>query len=96
VNHVQILENECEFALWVKIDGKVFNLEQPVIFGTIYIPPEYTRISPIKPTYLELVEKECNSCSIWLKASSEEYLVYSGGIYIVPNITGCSKLNTFP
>jgi hypothetical protein len=36
VNHVQILENECEFVLWVKIDGKVFNLEQPVIFGTIY------------------------------------------------------------
>jgi hypothetical protein len=31
VNHVQILENECEFVLWVKIDGKVFNLEQPVI-----------------------------------------------------------------
>jgi hypothetical protein len=45
VNHVQILENECEFVLWVKIDGKVFNLEQPVIFGTIYIPPEYTRYS---------------------------------------------------
>jgi hypothetical protein len=42
VNHVQILENECEFVLWVKIYGKVFNLEQPVIFGTIYIPPEYT------------------------------------------------------
>jgi hypothetical protein len=39
------LENECEFVLWVKIDGKVFNLEQPVIFGTIYIPPEYTRYS---------------------------------------------------
>ena len=35
VNHVQILENECEFVLWVKIDGKVFNLKQPVIFGTI-------------------------------------------------------------
>jgi hypothetical protein len=33
VNHVQILENECEFVLWVQIDGKVFNLEQPVIFG---------------------------------------------------------------
>jgi hypothetical protein len=31
VNHVQILENECEFVLWVKIDGKVFNLEQPKI-----------------------------------------------------------------
>jgi hypothetical protein len=85
---------------WVKIDGKVFNLEKPVIFGTIYIPPEYTRYSsdeafnqiehelhslsapvlelksPTKPTYLELADKECNSCSIWLKASSEEYLVY--------------------
>jgi hypothetical protein len=34
LNHVQI------FVLWVKIGGKVFNLEQPVIFGTIYIPPE--------------------------------------------------------
>jgi hypothetical protein len=47
VNYVQILENECEFVLWVKIDGKVFNLEQPVIFGTIYIPPEYTRYSSV-------------------------------------------------
>jgi hypothetical protein len=37
VNHVQILENECEFVLWVKVDGKVFNLKQPIIFGTIYI-----------------------------------------------------------
>jgi hypothetical protein len=46
VNHVQILENECEFVLWVKVDGKVFNLKQPIIFGTIYIyTPEYTRYS---------------------------------------------------
>ena len=37
---------KSEFVLWVKIEGKVFNLEQPVIFGTIiYIPPEYTRYS---------------------------------------------------
>ena len=42
VNHVQILENECEFVLWIKIDGKVFNLEQPVIFGTIYIKPGWS------------------------------------------------------
>jgi hypothetical protein len=24
VNHVQILENECEFVLWVKIDPSLF------------------------------------------------------------------------
>ena len=37
---------KSEFVLWIKIEGKVFNLEQPVIFGTIiYIPPEYTRYS---------------------------------------------------
>jgi hypothetical protein len=43
VNHVQILENECELVLWVKIYGKVFNLVQTNIFRTIYIPTEYTR-----------------------------------------------------
>jgi hypothetical protein len=41
-----------------------------------------------------LLDRKCKES--WKNASSEEYLVYSGCIYIVPNITGCSKLNTFP
>jgi hypothetical protein len=47
VNHIQILEYEFECVLWV--DGKVFNLEQPIIFGTMFMPPEYTRYSSDEP-----------------------------------------------
>ena len=49
VNHVQILENECEFVLWVQIDGKVFNLEQPVIFGQYIYHQNILDILQTKP-----------------------------------------------
>jgi hypothetical protein len=38
--------------------------------------------------YLDLFEKDKYSCCNSLKASSDEYLVYSGGIYTTPKNTG--------
>jgi hypothetical protein len=37
---------------------------------------------------LDLFEKDKYSCCNSLKASSDEYLVYSGGIYTTPKNTG--------
>ena len=51
--------------LWVKVDGKVFNLEQPVIFGTIYIQPEYTRYSSDEA--FNQIEHELHSFSTYSK-----------------------------
>ena len=44
--------------------------------------------SPKKHIYLDLFEKDKYSCCSSLKASSDEYLIYSGGIYTTPKNTG--------
>ncbi|VDI64497.1 Hypothetical predicted protein [Mytilus galloprovincialis] len=31
--------------MWFQVNGKAFNLDKPVVFGVVYIPPEYTRYS---------------------------------------------------
>jgi hypothetical protein len=49
----------------VKVDGKVFNLEQPVIFGTIYIQPEYTSYSSDEA--FNQIEHELHSFSTYSK-----------------------------
>jgi hypothetical protein len=46
--------------------------------------------SPKRHIYLDVFEKDKYSCCNSLKASSDEYLVYSGGIYTTPKNTGWS------
>jgi hypothetical protein len=43
VNMIEIKETSCKYALWFKCKGGLFKLDQPVIFGIVYIPPEYTK-----------------------------------------------------
>ncbi|VDI00448.1 Hypothetical predicted protein [Mytilus galloprovincialis] len=47
---IEIIDTECkyvicEYVMWFQVNGKTFNLDKPVVFGVVYIPPEYTRYS---------------------------------------------------
>ncbi|CAG2246975.1 unnamed protein product [Mytilus edulis] len=44
-NMIEIKETDCKYVLWFQVNGKVFNLDKPVVFGVVYIPPEYTKYS---------------------------------------------------
>jgi hypothetical protein len=43
--NIEIKETSCKYVLWFKCKGGLFKLDQPVIFGIVYIPPEYTKYS---------------------------------------------------
>ena len=53
VNMIEIKETSCKYVLWFKCKGGggVFKLDQSVIYGVVYIPPEYTKYSS---------DEECN------------------------------------
>ena len=61
VNMIEIKETSCKYVLWFKCKGGLFKLDQPVIFGVVYIPPEYTKYSSdeafneIQQEYLSLL-----------------------------------------
>ncbi|CAG2247120.1 unnamed protein product [Mytilus edulis] len=42
---IEIIDTECKYVMWFQVNGKAFNLDKPVVFGVVYIPPEYTRYS---------------------------------------------------
>jgi hypothetical protein len=106
--HIDIVNTDSKYVMWFKCSEQLFKTDQPVFFGVVYIPPEYTKStcrflikstksvsvavlalkSPKRHIYLDLFEKDKYSCCNSLKASSGEYLVYSGGIYTTPKNTG--------
>ena len=42
---IKVLSSESKFVLWFKVMGEVFDLDEDVLFGIVYIPPENTRYS---------------------------------------------------
>ncbi len=63
-----MIDTDCKFLLWFKCNESLFNTEEPVIFGAIYIPPEYTRYSSdeafneIEQEYLSPSDQTNNIC----------------------------------
>ena len=61
--HLKFLCTNSKYVLWFECDKKLFNTDQPVIFGVVYIPPEYTKYSSdeafteIENEFLELSNK---------------------------------------
>ena len=43
--YVSVIENDCDHILWIRIDGKAFNIQNQVIIGAVYIPPINSRFS---------------------------------------------------
>ena len=40
---IKTLCTESKVAFWFKVSGNIFNLDENVIFGIVYVPPENTR-----------------------------------------------------
>ena len=43
--YIDFICTKSKYVMWFKCDEKLFNTDQPVIFGVVYIPPEYTKYS---------------------------------------------------
>jgi hypothetical protein len=39
-NYIELLDIESKYVLWCKVSSKLVNLNEDVIFGNVYIPPE--------------------------------------------------------
>ena len=39
-NYIELLDIESKYVLWFKVSSKLVNLNEDVIFGNVYIPPE--------------------------------------------------------
>lgn len=42
---IHMIDTDSRYVLWFKCQGKLLNLDESVLFGAIYIPPEYTKYS---------------------------------------------------
>ena len=43
--HFEYVDTDCEYVLWFKLDSALFQSEEDVYFGTVYVPPAYTDYS---------------------------------------------------
>ena len=58
---IHMIDTDNRYVLWFKCRGKLLNLDESVLFGAIYIPPEYTKYS-FDEAFNEL-ERECLNLS---------------------------------
>jgi len=62
--NIEVIETECKFALWCKISKLICS--EAVIWGIVYIPPEYTSYSSpdafgqIENEYMQLITNHKN------------------------------------
>ncbi len=42
-SYIENINSENEYALWLKIDKKLTNIEEDLILGVLYVPPEKSR-----------------------------------------------------
>ena len=43
--HFEYVDTDCEYVLWFKLDKALFQSEEDVYFGAVYVPPAYTDYS---------------------------------------------------
>jgi hypothetical protein len=43
--HIDIVNTDSKYVMWFKCSEQLFKTDQPVFFGVVYIPPEYTKYS---------------------------------------------------
>lgn len=40
---INVIENDCEYVLWIKLNKQITNLDDELFLGSVYIPPENSR-----------------------------------------------------
>lgn len=43
--HINVIDTDCKFIMWLKISKVLFNVDKDVICGVVYIPPETSKYS---------------------------------------------------
>ena len=43
--HIDIVDTDSKYAMWFKYSEQLFKTDQAVLFGVVYIPPNYTKYS---------------------------------------------------
>jgi hypothetical protein len=43
--HIDIVYTDSTYVMWFRCSEQLFKTDQPVFFGVVYIPPEYTKYS---------------------------------------------------
>ena len=43
LNYVDVIDSECEYVMWVKLKKSLFNIDNDIIIGIMYIPPEQSK-----------------------------------------------------
>ena len=69
--YVDVIENSSEYILWVKLNIKHSHSEEPLILGSIYLPPENSRF--LNDQYLDEFENEIDD-----KCSNFKYVYLIG------------------
>ena len=62
VNMIEMKKTSCKYVLMLKCKGELLKLDQPVIMGIVYRPPEYTKYSSDEA--FNEIEQECLSILI--------------------------------
>ncbi|CAG2251894.1 unnamed protein product [Mytilus edulis] len=44
-NKIKILTTDSQFVLWFKVSSDLLDIDDDIVFGIVYIPPEYTNYS---------------------------------------------------
>ena len=87
---MSFIDNECQFVLWVGVSKSLFNLDSDVLFGAVYIPPEYTRYSNVE-AFDEIENELMSFCKNSYKYVSiiGDFNAKTGNLndYIVPDET---------
>lgn len=55
--YFKYVESECEYVLWFKVDKELFQTEEDVYFGAVYVPPantDYCCNDLLEPLFNEL------------------------------------------
>lgn len=43
--HINVIDTDCKFIMWLKLSKVLFNIDKDVICGVVYIPPEASKYS---------------------------------------------------
>ena len=41
--YVETIDSDCEYIMWIKLNKAIFNIDNDIIMGIIYIPPDQSK-----------------------------------------------------
>jgi hypothetical protein len=76
---IKPLHTNSKYVFWFKVSSDLVNLDQDIIFGIVYIPPENTVYSS-QDAFRE-IENEYNNFSINYYSFCAEYVVRQASVH---------------